>query len=218
MNVSVDNNLDSYIWKSHEGNIISNTNDASLVNAGKYTLLIGKIQNNIYCENTYEFELIRSVLPTIKEIKYKGLSDSNFIEIIAEGNGDFEYSIDGINYQGSNYFSNVQGGTYIAYVRDKEGCGGDSKEVTVIDYPKFFTPNGDRHNDFWKIESMDKFPNSKILIFDRYGKLLAELSSNTSGWDGFYNGYEMPSDDYWFKANFNDKLFFFRAFCIKAIN
>ena len=215
LNVSVDNDLDSYIWKSPEGNIISNTSEANLINAGKYILLVGKIKNNIYCENSFEFELIRSVLPTIKEVKYKELSDNNFIEIIAEGYGDFEYSIDGINYQNSNYFSDIQGGSYIAYVRDKDGCGGDSKEVTVIDYPKFFTPNNDGHNDLWQIKSMDKFPNSQILIFDRYGKLLAELSSNDFGWDGFYNGKEMPSDDYWFKADLNKKLFFSGHFALK---
>lgn len=213
--VTVGNDLDSYIWKSPEGNVISNTNDANLVNAGKYTLLVGKIHNSIYCENSFEFELIRSVLPTIKEVKYKELSDNNFVEIIAEGYGDFEYSIDGTNYQDSNYFSNIHGGTYIAYVRDKDGCGGDSKEVTVIDYPKFFTPNSDGQNDLWQISAINKFPNSKIAIFDRYGKLLTELSSNDSGWDGFYNGQEMPSDDYWFRANFNNEVVFSGHFALK---
>ena len=215
MHISIDNSLDSYVWKSAVGDIISNTHEANLINAGKYTLLVGKIQNDIYCENSFEFELIRSVLPTIKEVKYKGLSENNFIEITAEGNGDFEYSIDGINYQTSNYFSNVQGGTYIAYVRDKEGCGGDSKEVTVIDYPKFFTPNNDGHNDLWQISAVNKFPNSKISIFDRYGKLLAELSSNDSGWNGIYNGNEMPSDDYWFRANFSNEVIFSGHFALK---
>jgi gliding motility-associated-like protein len=215
LHVSVTNDLDSYSWKSPEGDIISNTNDANLVNAGKYTLLVGKIQNNIYCENSFEFELIRSVLPTIKEVKYKELSENNFIEIIAEGYGDFEYSIDGINYQDSNYFSNIQGGTYIAYLRDKEGCGIDSQEVTVIDYPKFFTPNNDGHNDIWQIKAISKFPNSKIAIFDRYGKLLTELFLNDSGWDGFYNGKQMPSDDYWFRANFNNKIVFSGHFALK---
>lgn len=215
LHVSVDNSLDSYIWKSPDGNIISNLNDANLIDAGKYTLLVGKIKNDIYCENSFEFELIRSVLPTIKEVKYQELSDNNFIEIIAEGYGDFEYSIDGINYQDSNYFSNIQGGSYIAYVRDKEGCGGDSKEVAVIDYPKFFTPNNDGHNDVWQISAISKFPNSKIFVFDRYGKLLAELSSNDAGWNGIYNGNEMPSDDYWFKANFNSEVVFSGHFALK---
>jgi gliding motility-associated-like protein len=215
LHISVDNNLDSYSWKFQETDIISTTNEANLVNAGKYTLVVGKIQNNTYCENTFEFELIRSVLPTIKEVKYEELSDNNFIEIIPVSTGNVEYSIDGENFQESNYFANIPGGTYIAYIRDKEGCGEDSKEITLIDYPKFFTPNNDGHNDLWQINSMNKFPNSKISIFDRYGKLIKELTENDFGWDGFYNGIEMQSDDYWFKANFNNKAIFSGHFALK---
>lgn len=215
LHVSVESNLDSYIWKFQGNDIISTTSEANLVQAGKYILVVGKIKNNIYCENNFEFELIRSILPTIKEVKYKELSDNNFIEIIPAFEGNLEYSIDGINYQESNYFPNIQGGTYITYIRDKDGCGEDSKEVTVIDYPKFFTPNNDGHNDIWQIISIKKFPNSKISIFDRYGKLLAELFANDFGWDGTYNGAEVPADDYWFKANFSSNIVFSGHFSLK---
>src|SRR5690606_22146974 len=129
--------------------------------------------------------------------------------------GDFEYSIDGINYQDSNYFPYIIGGTYTAYVRDREGCGEDSREVTVIDYPKFFTPNNDGHNDLWQIKDIHKFPNSKVSIFDRYGKLLTVLPSWDFGWNGFYNGKEMPSNDYWFTANLNNKVVFSGHFTLK---
>ncbi|WP_125718709.1 T9SS type B sorting domain-containing protein [Flavobacterium ustbae] len=215
LHVNVASDLDTYIWKFEGNNIVSNTYSVDLVNAGRYTLVVGKIENNIYCENNFEFELIRSVLPKIKDVKYKELSDDNFIQIIPSFEGNLEYSIDGINYQDSNYFSNIQGGTYISYIRDKEGCGKDSKEVTVIDYPKFFTPNNDGYNDLWQITTIQKYPNSKISIFDRYGKLLKELSANDLGWDGFYGGTEMPSDDYWFKANFDNKVIFSGHFSLK---
>ncbi|MET3025370.1 T9SS type B sorting domain-containing protein [Flavobacterium sp. UW10123] len=215
LHVKVENNLDNYSWKFEDGNVVSNTSEADLANSGKYTLVVGKTQNGVYCENKFEFELIRSTLPSIKGVRYKELSDNNFIEIIPTIEGNFEYSIDGINYQDSNYFSDVQGGIYMIYMRDKEGCGQDSKEVTIIDYPKFFTPNSDGHNDLWQISSMKKYPNSKISIFDRYGRLLKELFVNDLGWDGFYNGTEMPSDDYWFKANFNDKTVFSGHFSLK---
>lgn len=215
LHVGVDNNLDGYNWKFQDGNIISSTYQADLVNAGNYTLEVGKFQNNISCENSFEFELIRSVLPTITEVKYKELSENNFIEIIVAGDGDFEYSIDGIHYQNSNYFYNIEGGTYIVFVRDKEGCGEDYKEVTVIDYPKFFTPNNDGHNDWWQIKGIKKYPRSKTSIFDRYGKLLLILSSNDLGWNGFYNGKELPADDYWFKTNLDDKASFSGHFTLQ---
>ncbi|WP_289664171.1 T9SS type B sorting domain-containing protein [Flavobacterium panacagri] len=213
--ISVDESLDSYTWQFQNTYIVSNSSKANLTSTGKYTLIVGKIQNDIYCENRFEFEVVRSVRPTIKEIKYQELSDNNFIEIIPSAEGNLEYSIDGINYQQSNYFSSVQEGIYIAYMRDKKGCGQDWKEVTIIDYPKFFTPNNDGFNDLWQIKSSAKYPNSKIAIFDRYGKLIAELSANNSGWDGSFNGSALPADDYWFKAKFNDKINFSGHFSLK---
>ena len=64
-------------------------------------------------------------------------------------------------------------------------------------YPKFFTPNGDGYNDTWAIKYSHIEPNLKVDIFDRYGKLLKRLT-NKNSWDGKYNGYELPSTDYWF--------------------
>lgn len=206
---------DNYNWVYEDGSIISTTYEANLEAAGKYTLLVGAMQNGIYCENNYEFELIRSMPPTITDVVYRQLSDNNSIEITASGDGDFEYSIDGINFQDSNYFTNLLGGVYTVYVRDKKGCGQDSKEVTVIDYPKFFTPNFDGYNDHWHVLGIDKYVNSTVMIFDRYGKLLKQLSSSDIGWDGTYNGDEMMSNDYWFKADLGNGTVFSGHFTLK---
>ncbi|WP_293871306.1 T9SS type B sorting domain-containing protein, partial [Flavobacterium sp.] len=34
------------------------------------------------------------------------------------------------------------------------------------------------------------------------GKLLKQISSTGQGWDGTYNGHQMPSDDYWFTVDY----------------
>ncbi|WP_278020672.1 T9SS type B sorting domain-containing protein [Flavobacterium ginsengisoli] len=79
--------------------------------------------------------------------------------------------------------------------------------VEELPYPKFFTPNGDGHNDTWTIDPNYLAPNSSIRIFDRYGKLIKELRLNTS-WDGNYLGNQEPSSDYWFTVTrFNGKEF-----------
>ena len=64
----------------------------------------------------------------------------------------------------------------------------------------------DGFNDTWNVLGMtstNKF-STTIYIFDRYGKLLKQLSSNSKGWDGTYNGEIMPSDDYWYTIYFED--------------
>jgi gliding motility-associated-like protein len=36
-----------------------------------------------------------------------------------------------------------------------------------------------------------------IYIFDRYGKLLKQIATSGQGWDGTFNGFLLPTDDYW---------------------
>ena len=91
-------------------------------------------------------------------------------------------------------------------VRDKNGCGVVEKEISVLGYPKFFTPNGDGFNDKWSLigySPKDKM-NTSISIFDRYGKKVAEISPENHNWNGTYNSQPLPSSDYWFKINLED--------------
>lgn len=49
---------------------------------------------------------------------------------MVSGNGEFEYSIDGINYQTSNIINLPEGGIYTCYVRERaKGCGLDAKNL-----------------------------------------------------------------------------------------
>ncbi|PZW39507.1 gliding motility-associated-like protein, partial [Mesonia algae] len=68
----------------------------------------------------------------------------------------------------------------------------------------FFTPNEDGYNDRWNIQGISNQLDAKIYIFDRYGKLLKQLSPSSEGWDGTYNGNPMPSNDYWFRVEYTD--------------
>ena len=125
------------------------------------------------------------------------------IEAIATGGfGTYEYSIDAINWQSSPIFSDLQNGSYIVYVRDIQGCGIlFSEELQTITYPNYFTPNGDGYNDYWNIRLPNEYEGI-ISIYDRYGKLLKQLSAQGQGWDGTFNGNLLPSTDYWFKVEY----------------
>jgi gliding motility-associated-like protein len=214
LTLNIASGYDAYNWVFEDVTSISNTSSAEIIEEGNYEVTVTEISNGISCTSSFNFSLVRSVLPEIQNVNFGELGN-NFIEIIASGDGDFEYSIDGINYQDSNYFSNIQGGMYTVFVRDKDGCGQDSEEVTVIDYPKFFTPNNDGYNDFWQIKGIVNFPNSETLIFDRYGKLLARLTSNDLGWNGLYNGKQMMSNDYWFITDLGNGRTFSGHFALK---
>ena len=115
------------------------------------------------------------------------------------------YALDDGAWQDSNVFTGVEPGTHTVLVADLEGCTNLTIDVTVIDYPKFFTPNGDGFNDTWNIIGLNQ-PDAKLYIFDRYGKLLKQLSATdqSKGWDGTYNGAQLPSTDYWFTIDFKE--------------
>jgi gliding motility-associated-like protein len=110
--------------------------------------------------------------------------------------------LDDEGFQESNVFIGVSAGSHTVTVIDTQGCTYLTIEVLVIDYPPFFTPNGDGFNDTWNIFSLNSQTNAKIYIFDRYGKLIKQLSPAGAGWDGRLNGIDLPSTDYWFTVDY----------------
>ncbi|MCB0389561.1 MAG: T9SS type B sorting domain-containing protein, partial [Winogradskyella sp.] len=63
----------------------------------------------------------------------------------------------------------------------------------------------DGYNDFWNPVGLDYMETSvTVNIFNRYGKLLKELSAFGSGWDGTFKGELLPTDDYWFVITFSN--------------
>ena len=99
----------------------------------------------------------------------------------------------------------------------KNDCGIVNEGVSVIGFPKFFTPNNDGFNDTWQVYGVsNQFQsNTKILIFNRFGKLIKELDPSGIGWDGTFNGNALPSDDYWFSVQLEDGRIFKNHFTLK---
>ena len=150
-------------------------------------------------------EVIGSSPAAIEFTVSTAFENNQTIIVQTKGSGIYEYQLDFGDFQESNSFSNVSSGIHTITVRDKNGCGIVSKEVLIVNYPKFFTPNGDGYNDTWNISPLESQPNSKIFIYDRYGKLLKEILPSKDGWDGTFNGSPMPSTDYWFTVTYEEE-------------
>ena len=131
------------------------------------------------------------------------LSDNNTIEVFVQGNGSYEYAINGGEFQDSSVFEDVPPGQNTLVINDKNGCGTTNPiPFLVVGYPKFFTPNGDGIHDAWNILGIETLTDPVVFIFDRYGKLIKQLDETTVGWDGTFNGRPMPSSDYWFRLEY----------------
>jgi gliding motility-associated-like protein len=133
--------------------------------------------------------------------------DNQIITVLASLAGNYLYQLDFGAFQTSSIFENVSSGLHSITVNDANGCSSPItiNNVLVIDYPRFFTPNGDNYNDTWNIVTLKDQTASVIRIFDRYGKFLKEISPTGNGWDGIYNGQSMPSTDYWFVVDYADQ-------------
>ena len=130
----------------------------------------------------------------------EAFSENQVVTISAMQPGDYLYQLDSGSFQTSPVFENVSYGEHTVTVKDPDGCSSPITKggIYVVDYPKFFTPNGDGQNDTWNINSLMSDVNAKIFVFDRYGKLLKEIRPNSAGWNGSFNGKPMPASDYWF--------------------
>ncbi|MHA7832067.1 MAG: T9SS type B sorting domain-containing protein [Flagellimonas sp.] len=129
-------------------------------------------------------------------------TDPYNVEIVPSGDGNYEYAINGGEFQDDPVFRDVPPGINTVMINDKNGCGTTEPiEFLIVGYPKFFTPNNDGVHDNWMVYGVEELVNPMVYIFDRFGKLLKQIDVNV-GWDGTFNGRNMPSSDYWFRLEY----------------
>lgn len=213
LKISVQAGFQYYVWNTGEEG--PNLNKIFINTPGTYTVTV---TSYFGCEDNVSVEVLPSNIATITNIKINDFNGKhNSIEIFVEGEGDYEYALNSTSsYQDSNIFDGLANGYHVVFVRDKNGCGVVSQEILILDYPRFFTPNNDSHNDHWHIIGMNEFPEAKIYIFDRFGKLLKQIPPRSKGWDGTnQEGKALPSSDYWFTIDIKDRPTYRGHFTLK---
>ena len=198
----------TFIWRDDTGTIVETASSYVPTEGGTYTLEVSDALLATQCAAPIEvFTVIESGPPTVSAVvTTEAFANTHIIEATATGIGDYEYNIDQGPWQDTGTFVGVNPGELVVNVRDLNGCGVGSAVVYVIDFPKYFTPNGDGYHDTWNIVGVSNQLNAKIQIFDRYGKLLKEIRPSGDGWDGTYNGTKLPSSDYWFVLSYNEPV------------
>ena len=193
--------------------LLSSNRSVDLNLLGRYRYeaynFVTRSTNTVECAATMIFSVHPSESAIITSISEKQKSNGRRLEINVTGNGIYEYALDDSEgpYQFRNIFENVSSDFHFIYVRDQNGCGitegSVQRRLSSDDFPKFFTPNGDANNDFWQYivpEISEEIQLRNIYIFNRYGNLLAVVNPDSQGWDGNFNGRQLPESDYWFKA------------------
>jgi gliding motility-associated-like protein len=106
--------------------------------------------------------------------------------------------------------------TYTVTVTDANGCTAvDEVTVTVrkakcdetdVFLPTAFTPNGDGTNDLFIVRS-NFLDEAELIIYNRWGQEVFNTKDKNIGWDGTFNGTDLPPDSY---------AYYLRALCINA--
>jgi gliding motility-associated-like protein len=201
LQLTADAGYDSYVWSTGQTTRFITVNEPGL-----YSVTVSKLYGEASCSTTVDIDVLAS--GPAESIAFETVDwtdhDNSIIVNVVGGIGEFEYSLDNSNYQDNPEFTNLDPGIYTVYVRDRAGCGTVTKQVALLNYPKFFTPNGDGHHETWRILFSKLEPKMMVYIYDRYGKLLNSFGSDDAGWDGTFNGHILPSTDYWFVVNRQD--------------
>ncbi|WP_273566536.1 T9SS type B sorting domain-containing protein [Maribacter halichondriae] len=170
--------------------------------AGDHTVYIYHING---CTNMVEFTMESYDPLTLSGEK----TGANEITVMAEGGyGDYEFFFQGESMGSETVYTTNESGNVTVQVIDSMECVAAITfpfEFTgMLEIPNFFSPNGDGDNELWYPENRQFFPNIEVKIYDRYGRVVAELDQ-VSKWDGRYEGEELPTGDYWYVVNANDK-------------
>lgn len=115
--------------------------------------------------------------------------------------------VDTVPYPNSalNSFTPTGNGTFVVMVQ--EACGAqafDTINVVVNDCavlaPNVFTPGGDGNNDLLVFTGLEDFPNSTLLVYNRWGNKIYEDLNYQNNW----NGGSVSDGTYYYILTLND--------------
>jgi len=124
-----------------------------------------------------------------------------------------------IGYAGSTYPSGTpiggfNYGNYSLAVTNKDGCLIDSvhtaltldvtPECSSIYLPNAFSPNGDGHNDVFRVIHSPYQVGIRLNVYDRLGAMVFSSTGQNEGWDGTFRGKPQPAGTYVWTVEYMD--------------
>ncbi|MEA9412802.1 T9SS type B sorting domain-containing protein [Flavobacterium sp. PL02] len=197
----------TYLWTGGTIDSGANTLTPVVSSSGVYTLTV---TNSILGCASSDTVLVTQNIEN-PDFSFSETGVNQYTIVASGGTAPYQYSINSANSYTSNpIFKIDHSGNYTIYVKDNKGCFSTETAYLAyegIEFPKFFSPDGNGSNDYWYPTRIEDYPNLEVSIFDRYQRLIMNFKGNTTmGWDGTYQGKPLPTGDYWYviKTN-NDK-------------
>ncbi|MBN1599130.1 MAG: HYR domain-containing protein, partial [Bacteroidales bacterium] len=197
---SPDREFNSYRW--HDGSTLN-----SYTGNSTETITLTAL-NEYSCEAYDEAELQVHENPTLELGNDTILCGENTYELYPGDYMNYEWSTGEIS---SSIIVYPGSGLIILTVTDYNNCKAtDSIYIEECNPQEIFnnmtntfTPNGDGVHDTWVINYLDAYPDAQVDVYDRNGKRVFHADGNyDNGWDGTFNGKELPMDTYYFVIDF----------------
>jgi gliding motility-associated-like protein len=183
-NVSAPDQITDYIWNFGDGSTGTLANPIhSYIGSGTYNIQLIVNTANGCSDTIYHTVTIHDPI-TVYIGQDTIINEGVTVPITADISGYTYNWSNGANTQ--TIFVSTPG-TYIVTVSDQYGCSATDDIIihpSEITIPNVITPNGDTYNQFFHITNLSQYPNSKMVIYNRWGKKVFEDSNYQNTWDG----------------------------------
>lgn len=191
VNVSGGSGDFSFDWNCTGG---ESGDESSIGNLSAGTCTFTLIDNETGIEIIEEYEVNEPALELNFEVMSQECNENTNradVTLLATGGvGPYQFSLNGVQFQSSNFFSDLTQGEETFFVRDNAGCvrGLEEEIESCIDEDCFesrlaITPNGDGLNDNLVIRCAENVQNV-LRIFNRGGQIVYEENNYQNDWEG----------------------------------
>ncbi|WP_157886130.1 gliding motility-associated C-terminal domain-containing protein [Chryseobacterium glaciei] len=184
---------------------LTGTIDLSKSLAGRYIITYTYMDGSIESKTTTIITI--NDLPVITITSSAGTAISKGQSASLTATGGTSYAWIGPNIISGQNTGTIQikpsvTATYTAIVTNSSGCTEvmdlliEVSEVSALIPNNVVTPNGDGKNDTWIIRNIEQYPNNKVSIYDRAGRLVYSKIGYNNNWDGTWSGKQLNEDAY----------------------
>jgi gliding motility-associated-like protein len=157
--------------------------DSFIVYVPRYDTLFVNVLDTTICENT-EAQLAANAIGGNGTYSFEWFGDSDILEITQ--------LLVSVRPDSSQNFICIA----------TDGCGVMAYDTVRVEIEKCdllagnsFSPNGDGKNDYFEVENILAYPENKLTIFNRWGKLIFETNAYKNDWSG---GDDITSGTYFY--------------------
>jgi gliding motility-associated-like protein len=178
--------------------------------SGNYTLVVRDIATSCISTSTATTINPPPALPPTPVARVKEqptcIISAGTIVVAAPSGTNYQYSVDGLQYQSSATFANLAPGPYQITVKDQSIDCISLPATVVVNaninspgmylIPTAFSPNHDGINECFGIKYWGVISEFQLIIYNRWGQTVFSTSNPNDCWDGVSKGVTASEGNY----------------------